>query len=47
MAEGAEDGGVNEDMKADIDTRTMGARIDRGIRFGMLKLRLETRLPIG
>ena len=47
LAEGAKDGGVDEDMKAGIDARTVGAGIDRGIRFGMLELRLETRLPIG
>ena len=47
LAEGAEDGCMDEDMKAGIDTRTMGARIDRGIWFGVLELRLEMRLPIG
>ncbi len=47
LAEGAEDGGMDEDMKAGIDAWAAGAGINRGIRFGMLELRLETRLPIG
>ena len=47
LAEGAEDGCMDEDMKAGIDARPAGAGIDGGIRFGVLELRLETRLPLG